>query len=199
MLAAAALPNADWQSSGLEFAGTTEDGFARLTETPNFRVQRSFIRGKAAAGEALTFSIGVAPQGRRFVSLWLSDTKSTIFHVEAIFDIIAGTPVSISTLFDRSQVFAALAPIAEREDGSKAYRVWVSITALQKSEVLQAQISTRETSSGPRRLVGNPEKGFLARRFLLESNATPSLFPEPQKQAGQAQSGGRSVKKAPTG
>ncbi len=180
LLASAALPNAEWQLAGLEFAGMSEDGFARLIETEALRVHRSALRGKAEAGKALTFSVEVVKQGRRFVSLWLSDSKNTI-HVETVFDIDAGVLVSMTSLFDQAQVFAAAVPIAKREDGSTAYRLWVSLTDFPEGQLVQAQLSIREKASGPRQLVGHAQKGVLARNFMLEANATPSLFPKAVK------------------
>ncbi len=176
VLCAAELPNADWQLAGFEFRGVSEDGFARLNETPALRIHRTAIKGKAEAGQPLTFSIELIRQERRFVCLWLSNTKAT-GYLEATFDLEVGTLVNLATELDPETVFAAAVPIGEREDGSPIFRVWVSLSGFPDSEVVQAQVSTRERASGPRQHVGDAEKGVLARRFLLENNATPSLFP----------------------
>lgn len=177
VLAAAELPNADWQLAGFEFQGVSDDGFARLGETEALRIHRTAIRGNAEAGKPLTFSIELTRYERRFLCLWLSDAKGTSF-VEAVFDMEVGFLVNLSTTLERDAVFAAAVPCDEREDGSLAFKAWVSVAAFPESELVQAQVTTRSRASGPRQHAGDPLKGLMARRFLLETNATPSLFPD---------------------
>ncbi len=177
LLAAAKLPSAEWQLAGLEMEGTSEDGFACLKETDTIRIHRSSLRGKAEEGKPLTISIELASYGRRFVALLLADKKNEVL-AEAVFDLDSGTLLQQSTQLEGDGLFAACVPVGKRGEEEPTYRAWISLPAYPRSETVQAQIVTLDKWSGSRQTTGESDKGVLARNFLLELSATPSLFPE---------------------
>jgi len=176
VLRAASTPNADWRLEGFDLTGRRRDGFAVLNETDALRVHRTAIRGQAKAGKPLTFAIDIADNGRRFVTLWLTDARNQP-RAEATFDLEKSGMMLRSQVFMKDvEIFAVAVPLETSEDGKPTFRAWLSVERYPATEEVQAQLVTRIASMGGLQHQGEPDKGVLARNFLLEVNATPSLF-----------------------
>ncbi len=174
-LAYAEAPNDLWRREAFRLAGKEANGATRLHEGPNARVHRTYIPGEARAGEPLTFSLDCAAQGRRFAMLWITD-KTNKTRVGTIFDLETGLPVSTDNqLGDPTiDIQAASVIIDQTDEGKPLYRIWVTISAYPFSEIVHAQMLTRQATTGSRQHQGEPGRGVLARDLLLEAWDVPS-------------------------
>lgn len=174
-LAYAEAPGDVWRREAFRLAGKERNGATRLHEGPNARVHRTNISGVSRAGEPLTFAIDCASQGRRFAMLWITDAKNKT-RVGTIFDLETGLPVSTDNqLGDPTiDVQAASVIIDTTDEGKPLYRIWVSISRYPFSETMQAQLLTRQATTGSRQHQGEPGLGVLARDMLLEAWDIPS-------------------------
>ncbi len=174
-IAYAEAPGERWRREAFRLAGRDSNGATRMHEGPNVRVHRSFITGEARGGEPLTFALDCAADGRRFVMLWITDTKNKT-RLGTIFDMETGQPVSTDNqLGDPTiDVQAASVVVGRNDDGGPLYRIWVSVSRYPFSETINAQFMTREASIGSRQHQGEPGRGLLARDLLLEAWDIPS-------------------------
>ncbi len=175
ILASAAAPGDVWLREAFTVNGTTPDGLVRMEETDKIRVHRTYVSGDVPAGSPLTFSVDCAQDGRRFVTLWLSDGKNKS-RAEAIFDLDMGQVVSASShLGERSaKVEAHCVRNGQASDGRAIYRLWMSVSNYPHPETVNGQLLTRSSVRGGRQHQGVPGRGLLARRMLLELTPHPS-------------------------
>ncbi len=175
ILASAAAPNDVWRREAFTDKGTTPDGLVRLEETDRVRVHRTYVCGEVPEGSPLTFSVDCAQDGRRFVTLWLSDAKNKP-RAEAIFDLDMGQVVSTSSqLGGRSaKVEAHCVRNGQGSDGRSIYRLWMSVSSYPHAETVNGQLLTRAGIRGGRQHQGIPGRGLLARDMLLELSPHPS-------------------------
>jgi len=174
-LAHAPGPGEVWRREAFTVQGQTPEKMFRLRETESTRVHRTFIRGKVKEGRPLTFSVDCVQDGRRFVSLWLSDVRHKA-RCEAVFDLESGLPVGSNENFEDPSVSleAGAVVTGETNDGWPIYRLWISVSAYPFSEEVQAQLVTRSSSGGSKQHRGDPERGVIARDMLLELTPIPS-------------------------
>ncbi len=194
LVAAARVPNDDWQLSGMEFNKTTEDGYACITETETLRFHRTFLKGEAKEGKPLTFSIELARYGRRFICLVLTDARNTV-RLDAVFDLESGTLLKQNQALENVNSFAVCVPTGKTATGEPTYRAWISVERYPKSEVILAQVGMLDKWSSSRQIPGESDKGLLVRNFLIETSPSPSLFPEEREEDTQeaAQEGAKAA------
>ncbi len=175
VLAYAAEPDKAWRREAFAIDGKDSSGLTRLREGSNQRVHRTYIVGEAQQGKPLTFSIDCAQMGRRFIMLWLSDTKNRT-RAGVIYDLETGHPVTTeSGLGDPTiTIEPASVLLGKTGDGTPIYRLWFTISSYPHSETVNAQLLTRTQTTGSRQHQGEPERGVMARDILIEAGDIPS-------------------------